>query len=285
MSRVARRLILAALSATLVAQACADGTVASASVQSQQLKRTWTYDVYLPEAYSNDALRFPVLYFLHGNGGRGSDWFVKGNLHRTLDRLIADGAIPPMIVVSPDAGKSWYVDSAEKMESAVLEDLIPEIQRRFRTIESREGRLLAGHSMGGYGALRFALGHPDLFAAAALMSPAIYADEPASNSTAHTVGVFGAPDFDPAAWKARAYPAQWDAYLARKQPVPLFISSGDDDTAILAESVRLFSKLTAARQPAELRVVDGAHVWPAWAGISPEALTYISRYAGRPSLQ
>jgi len=284
MGAIIRSIAIATFSIVSMAQAFAGGAVASASFESKHLKRTWVYDVYLPEGYADGKQRLPVLYFFHGTGGRGTDWFVKGGLHLTLDNLIASGAIPPTIVVSPDAGKSWYVDRAEQMETAILEDLIPEVQRRFRTIESREGRLLAGHSMGGYGVLRFVLEHPDRFAAAALMSPAIYADQPASNSTARTVGVFGSPDFDPAVWKSLSYPAQWDAFMAQKQTVPMFISSGDDDTAILAESVQLYTKLVAAHQPAELRVVNGAHVWPVWAGISPEALTYIYRYARRPSL-
>jgi S-formylglutathione hydrolase FrmB len=93
--------------------------------------------------------------------------------------------------VMPDAGTSWFVDAREKMESAVIDDLIPEVERTLRVLKSRDGRLIGGLSMGGYGALRFALKYPESFAAAALLSPAIYDPLPPPNSSARTVGVFG----------------------------------------------------------------------------------------------
>src|SRR4030095_4148863 len=76
-----------------------------------------------------------------------------------------------------EGNNGWYTDSAtvasDKYETYILQELIPEVQRRYRTIESRYGRGIAGLSMGGYGALKFGLKHPEMFAFAASMSGAL----------------------------------------------------------------------------------------------------------------
>ena len=193
--------------------------------------------------------------------------------------------MPPAIIVMPDAGATWYVDRKEKMETAVIQDLVGDVQRNFRVIDARKGRLIAGLSMGGYGSLRFALKYPEMFAAAALLSPAIYDPEPPQSSGARRAGVFGAPEFDAQVWKQLNYPALWDAFLAKKIAVPMYINSGDDDDYFIeAEATRLYSLLRKNGQPAELRIVDGPHRWPVWESTIGDAMRYIFRYADRPAV-
>jgi S-formylglutathione hydrolase FrmB len=184
----------------------------------------------------------------------------------------------------PDAGTSWFVDRKEKMESAVMGELLPEVEKNWKVLNNRAGRLVAGLSMGGYGAMRLALKYPEKFAAAALLSPAIYNPEPPENSSARKVGVFGSPDFDTAIWKANNYPALWEAYLAKKSPVPMYVNSGDDDDFFIeSEATQFYSLLRRNKQPAELRIVNGAHVWPVWESTIGDAMKYIFRYSARPS--
>lgn len=262
------------------------GTVVTREFASPALGRPWSYAVYLPDGYGAAALRYPVLYLLHGNGGNKLSWVNDGRIQHTADRLIADGDIPPCLIVMPDAGTSWFVDRAERMETAVIQDLIPEVESRWKALPRRTGRVIGGLSMGGYGALRFALKYPERFAAAALLSPAIYDPEPPAASSARKVGVFGAPDFDPAVWKAYNYPALWDAYLAKREAVPMYINSGDDDEFVIdQEAVRLYGLLRSRQQPAQLRIVDGAHVWPVWESTIGDAMKYIFRYAERPVVE
>jgi enterochelin esterase-like enzyme len=257
----------------------------SREFDSPALQRKWTYAVYLPEGYDTSSLRYPVLYLLHGHGGGLYDWVNLGHIQQTADALIARGDMPPAIIVMPDAGSTWYVDRKERMETAVIRDLVGDAERSFRAIGARNGRLVAGLSMGGYGALRFVLKYPEMFAAAALLSPAIYDPEPPSGSGARRAGVFGAPEFDPQVWKELNYPALWDAFLAQKVAVPMYINSGDDDTHFIeAEATRLYSLLRKNGQPAELRIVDGGHNWPVWEGTIGDALRYIFRYSARPAL-
>ena len=226
-----------------------------------------------------------MLYLLHGHGQDLYSWVNFGHIQPTADGLIAHGEIPPAIIVMPDAGMTWFVDRKEKMETAVIQDLVGDVQRTFRVIDDRKGRVVAGLSMGGYGALRFVLKYPEMFAAAGLLSPAIYDTQPPQASGARRAGVFGAQEFDAQVWKELNYPALWDAFLAKKIAVPMYINSGDDDDFFIeAEATRLYSLLRKNGQPAELRIVDGAHRWPVWESTIGDAMRYVFRYTARPAL-
>jgi S-formylglutathione hydrolase FrmB len=274
---------LFAAAALLLSLTAIAGTVVEREFRSAALDRDWKYAVYLPDGYDSAALTYPVLYLLHGNAGSRLSWIADGRIRQTADALIAAGDIPPCIIVMPDAGTSWYVDRKEAMETALLDDLIPDVERHWKAQTARDGRLIGGLSMGGYGALRFALKYPERFAAAALLSPAIYDPEPPESSAARRVGVFGAPEYDGNVWRDLNWPPLWDAYLAKQTPVPMYINSGDDDEFFIeAEAAKLYSLLRAHKQPAQLRIVDGAHAWPVWESTIGEAMRYVFRFAARP---
>src|ERR1044071_5566858 len=118
------------------------------------------YNVLLRSAYkrgSSKNRRYPVLYLLHGLGGSAGDWVSE------RARLADYAASYPFIIVVPEGKDGWYTDSATepnaKFESYFIEELMPDVARRFRTVAAREGRAVAGLSMGGYGSLKFALKH------------------------------------------------------------------------------------------------------------------------------
>jgi len=283
-----RRFLLASVAMLTLAPAipAIAGIVVSLEFRSSALDRTWAYAVYLPNGYESSDLSYPVLYLLHGNGGNRYSWVNDGHIQQTADALIASGDIPPCLIVMPDAGTSWYVDLKERMETAVINDLIPEVEKNWRALPLRGGRLVAGLSMGGYGAMRFALKYPEMFAAAALLSPAIYNPEPPENSMARRVGVFGSPNYESAVWEANNYPALWDTYLAKKMPVAMYVNSGDDDDFFIEhEAAAFYALLRRNKQPAELRIVDGAHVWAVWESTIGDAMKYIFRYAERPAVR
>ncbi|RQH08918.1 alpha/beta hydrolase [Paraburkholderia dinghuensis] len=275
MRRVLRTVLLAlsTLGAALSLPAPAS-TIATHTFHSTALGRDWSYVVYLPTGYSANGTRYPVLYLLHGNNGDAMDWVTHGDLQATTDGLIARHEIAPVVIVMPQGGTDWYVDRKEKMETAFGADLIPEIETHFAVSNERSGRAIGGVSMGGFGALRFALEHPDAFCGALLLSPAIYSNEPPPDSSARRVGVFGEHQFDSRVWHELNYPALWDRYFAQASRVPFFIASGNDDLAIVAESSLLYTRLRAAGNPASLRVIDGGHVWPVWRELLPAALKY-----------
>lgn len=136
-----------------------DGLLKSAS-----LGREMHYRVHLPAGCRASSHRHPTLYLLHGLTGSYIDWEGRTHLAEIAQRF-------DLIIVMPDADDSWYVNSAtgpqEKYEDYLTKDLLPEIDKNFRTIAARYARALAGLSMGGYGAMKLALKYPQLFAVAA----------------------------------------------------------------------------------------------------------------------
>jgi enterochelin esterase-like enzyme len=249
-------------------------TVISRSFHSEALGRDWSYTIYLPTGYRHDAPRIPVLYLLHGNNGDANDWLTQGHLQAAADTLIEHKEIPPVAIVMPQGGTDWYVDRKEKMETAFFADLLPEIETHYAVATQRGGRMIGGVSMGGFGALRYAMTQPELFCGALLLSPAVYANEPPPGSAARRVGVFGDRQFDPHVWHALNYPAQWERYMSRPYRLPMFIAAGDDDLTIQADASSLYTHLRLAGNPAALRIIDGGHTWEVWSALLPAALKY-----------
>ncbi|WP_345814627.1 alpha/beta hydrolase-fold protein [Paraburkholderia sp. PREW-6R] len=256
-------------------QAQADAsTVITRSFHSNALDRDWSYTIYLPTGYRHDGARIPVLYLLHGNNGDATDWITQGHLQTAADVLIEHKEMPPVAIVMPQGGTDWYVDRKEKMETAFFDDLLPEIESHYAVSTQRGGRMIGGVSMGGFGALRYAMTQPELFCGALLLSPAIYATEPPRASAARRVGVFGERQFDASVWHALNYPAQWEHYMSRPYRLPMFIAAGDDDLSIQAEASSLYTHLRLAGNPAALRIIDGGHTWDVWSALLPAALKY-----------
>jgi endo-1,4-beta-xylanase len=136
-----------------------------------------SYRLYLPPGYStNVTRRYPVIYFLHGRSVDSKRPITAGYIAR-VDAAIRSGVMPPTIVVLVQGlNTGWYVDAQDgqhPMESIVVKDLIAHVDSTYRTIATREGRAIEGHSMGGYGALHIGLKYPEIFAAVTGNSPAL----------------------------------------------------------------------------------------------------------------
>ncbi|MDX2156672.1 MAG: alpha/beta hydrolase-fold protein [Hyphomicrobiaceae bacterium] len=265
----------------------AQSVILKEDIPSAALARPFAYVVYLPKGYAQGDKRYPVLYLLHGAGGDEATWTKEGAVQTTVDRLIDAGSIPPAIIVMPGCKTCWWVDGAQdRAETAFWNELVPSISRRYRVIEGRRGRLIAGLSAGGYGAVRFAMRYPERVAAIAALSPAVYADLPPEISAARAQPPFRKADgsFDDRAWKEKNYPSSIDAYFAQPNKVAFYLMSGDNDRyGIAFETVTLFKRLYD-RQPelAELRIVDGDHSWGVWSLALGNALPFLFRHADKP---
>jgi S-formylglutathione hydrolase len=128
--------------------------------------------IYLPPSYATDRTRrYPVVYLLHGYTGTDLGYFgpTGRQLHVIAERVFASGAAREMILVMPNCmnayGGCMYSNSvtAGDWEGYVAEDLVAYMDKNYRTIATREGRGLAGHSMGGYGTMRIGMKRPDVF--------------------------------------------------------------------------------------------------------------------------
>jgi len=151
-----------------------DATIAPGLVQrtyASRAARTFvSYHVLVPAGYDhaeNAQRRYPVVMWLHGSGGGEAG---VAQVVREFETAMARGAIPPALVVFPNGKPQgmWCddVDGASPVETVTLDEVLPQIDSVFRTRASRDGRVVMGFSMGGYGALRFAMARPQTFAAA-----------------------------------------------------------------------------------------------------------------------
>lgn len=147
---------------------------------SKTLGHEVSYLISLPADYDKDTTkRYPVIYWLHGMGGNqrgGATMFLPH-----VQDAVKEGVMPPAIVVLVNGMvRAFYCDSSDgktPMESVIIRDLIPHIDQTYRTVGSREGRIIEGYSMGGFGAAHLGFKYPELFGtvvvnAGALIDPA-----------------------------------------------------------------------------------------------------------------
>ena len=165
--------------------AVAAGTVERITVHGKALEGNLEGDspdrevtVYLPAGYAaNQNRRYPVVYLLHGYGGRDDTFTARlANLQESGDRLAVAQGFSSAIVVTPNAYSlhkgSMYSNSPTTgdWERFIAEDLVAYMDGHYRTLPDRMSRGLAGHSMGGYGALRIGMKRADVFGALYIMS-------------------------------------------------------------------------------------------------------------------
>lgn len=231
------------------------------TLQSASLGRPIKYRVLLPERYASSADRYPVLYLLHGLDGHFDDW-------STRTRLAARARGLRLVIVMPEGGDSWYTnadDGSGAFEDYIAADLVRDVEAKFRVIRARYGRAIAGLSMGGYGAIKIALKHPGLFAAAGSLSGAFDAAEPAfaemfSAHTAEMRRIFGPPDGE----TRRANDVFAIASRAAPGTAPsLYLDCGTGDR--LLPSNRHLVEIVQARGLAyEYHETPGTHAWDYW---------------------
>lgn len=197
------------------AQAWTGGVIHFDTVSAPSLRKNLLGDpdrravsIYTPPGYSkNSRKRYPVVYLLHGFAADHRA-FIAGvytgmNMRMSMDSLINAGLIKPMIVVTPNARNafdgSFYTNSVTtgNWEDFVVKDLVSYVDSHYRTIRSRTGRGLAGHSMGGFGTLRVGMRHPEVFSAIYALSPCCLGQEhrTGKNFAASWKKVAGLTDF------------------------------------------------------------------------------------------
>src|SRR5207248_4491702 len=125
--------------------------------------------------YASSSKKYPTLYFLHGLFENEQSWIERGG-KEVLDDARAQRQIGEIIVILPNAGKSFYVnsfDGRERYEDFFIQELVPAIDKKYRTMLSVAERGVGGTSMGGYGALHLAMRHADVFGSASAQSAAL----------------------------------------------------------------------------------------------------------------
>ncbi|MEI6861284.1 MAG: alpha/beta hydrolase-fold protein [Verrucomicrobiota bacterium] len=210
--------------------------------------------IYTPPGYDGNAERYPVFYLLHGSGNTDSSWFLTGRENTILDNLIADGKAKPMILVNPlgyertgigtgpDQNLNASGGTGFWFEKEFLQDIIPYVDGKFRTVADADHRALGGLSMGGGHTIQIGFPNLDTFHSLVIMS-------------------MGAQNAD------RTYPTFFaDPAATNKKLKFLWVGVGSDDTLVGANARALEATLTARGiNHAPFWILPGArHEWVVW---------------------
>jgi enterochelin esterase-like enzyme len=155
------------------------GRTVDVSYRSKAAGTTVRYRVYLPPCYESSGRRYPYVILLHGSDRDQTEWTNLMHADRELEKGIANGSLPPMILVMPGGGdlaNTRIFTAGKSFESVVLDEIRPAVEKRFCTLGTRAGRAIGGISRGGFWAFLIALRHPGMFSAVAGHSPFFHPD-------------------------------------------------------------------------------------------------------------
>lgn len=242
--------------------------IVTLQLKSGLMKREMPYRVILPFRYKAEKEKlYPVIYLLHGLTGHFNDWTERTKIAEYATEY-------RFIIVMPEGGDGWYTDSAtasnDKYESYIIKELIPEIDRRFRTIANRENREIAGLSMGGFGAVKFGLKYPEKFALVGSFSGVLAAGEFTEKELSQRgyvgesiLNVFGKSDSQ-TRFENNLFRIIREMPTDKLKDLPLiYFDCGTED--IYLRGNRDFAALLLEKKiPHEYRQLPGGHTWVYW---------------------
>ncbi len=248
------------------------------SIRSRLLNVTRNYTVCLPESYSKaTGKKYPVLYLLHGHSHRNNTWVKDGRVQEVVARLTAANQACEMIIIMPDAGsiRDGYFDMENwPYEAFFFEEFIPFVEKKYRIAGTQAGRAVAGFSMGGGGAVAYALKHPDMFCSVFAMSALMTLPRQERAAVRNPeMEAFGRSVL---ANDCNAYIAHVDeATLEKLRNIRWFADCGDEDF-LLDVNFDFYREMQRAKIPCEFRVRDGGHDWEYWRTSLSMALSFVS---------
>jgi len=234
------------------------------------------FSVYLPADYASSQRSYPVVYLLHGFSDDETGWVQFGEANQIADKGIAEGKIPPCILIMPDGKVTWYCNSYDKKttwEDTFVNEFIPFVEKEYRIRAKKEFRAIAGLSMGGYGALKLSMRHSDLFSTCVALSSGTFTDEEIitksdSEYEMYFSGLFG-EELKGSARLNEAWKSNNPLDLIHSVPIEnlksirFWIDCGDDDFLYSGNSA-LHVEMRKLGIPHEYRVRDGSHSWSYW---------------------
>ena len=272
------RLFLLALLLAGAATAASAARVDTLAIPSAAMRKTCRAAVVLPASYAkNKKARYPVLYLLHGAYGNFRDWLTqtpdKQLLHRLADQY-------NLIIVNPEGETaSFYLDSPvspnSQFETYLTREVLPKIDQTYRTVADRKGRVIAGLSMGGHGALYLSARHPDLYCAAGSMSGALdlrsvnrkLSPEAVAQRAQLFAPILGSETDNADRFVANSVVSLVD--LMQRNHLPLIIDCGVDD-GLLEINREVHRRLLYNHTAHDYTERPGGHTWDYW----QEALPY-----------
>lgn len=260
----------------------AQSEVKQLTIKSKILGVEKNYSIYLPDGYKKSGKNYPVLYLLHGAKGVHTSWVEEkyGNMQAITDKTIANGGAKEMIVVMPDASGKGEKNAGKDMGyfnvegwrymDFFFEEFIPHIDKKFRTIATKEGRAIAGLSMGGGGSVVYAQKHPEFFNAAYSTSGLLDLQHRLTASpTFDAAFVWSVTQTSPVEHLRKAT----DEELEKLRSVRWMLDCGDDDKIIFT-NLDFFTEMKQKKVPVEFRVRNGKHNWIFWRETLPLILKF-----------
>lgn len=250
-------------------------------VASTAMGKTYKAAVVLPNSYAKGKTTFPVMYLLHGAYGHFSDW-LKNTPNKKLVHNLADQY--NMIIVMPEGETfSFYIDSPVNKESQfetfITQEVIQKVDKTYRTIANKSGRVITGLSMGGHGALYLSARHPDLFCAAGSMSGAVDMSTMLNRDSSAQVVKLMQPVFGDKSGNSELYEQNSVLRMADKikaNKLPLIIDCGVDDF-LIEPNRELHRRLVYNKVDHDYTERPGAHTWDYWENSLPYHVLFFSK--------
>jgi S-formylglutathione hydrolase len=252
------------------------------------------FAVLLPDGYDTVKEPLPLLLFLHGGGGNKN---YLTQMRSVFDEMWKAGTLPPVVVVTPSAARSFYMDykdGSQKWETFLVTEFLMHLRAQYKVTKDRKGTLLFGISMGGLGALRLGFKYPEVFGGLVAMEPGIdpvlkwkelSARYKFYRSAELMETIFGKP-FDEAYWEANnvATIAMKKADKLRGANLGIYIEAGDEDLFYLHEATEFLHRILWEKKILhEYHLVRGAdHVGRTIRPRAIEGLMFLTRLLNPP---
>lgn len=265
----------------------AQSKVDTIQVISAAMQKTLRAAVTTPDSYSEGNQQYATLYLLHGGSGAFGDWHQKTTEPDLLHRLANQYNL---IIVTPGVGPaSYYYDSplldSVRYETYMVKELIPEIDKTYRTLAKKESRAITGLSMGGHGAIVLSAKYPELFAAAGSMSGVMNIDTrmwkvPAEFRNLRQEGqkiMLGEISYDE---PFSEYTAVGLVEKIHANGLALIIDCGTDDF-LIDTNRQMHQLLLDQKTPHEYTERPGAHTWDYWTEALPVHVLFFDKHLKR----
>lgn len=273
------------LACLLLAASAHAARVDTLAIPSAAMHKTYRAAVVLPASYAkNKKAHYPVLYLLHGAWGHFGDWLNKTPDKQLLHRLADEYNL---IIVNPEGETfSFYLNSPvspdSQFETYLTQEVIAKIDQTYRTVASGKGRVIAGLSMGGHGALYLSARHPDLYCAAGSMSGALdlrtwnrkLAPAEAAGRARLWAPILGSEADNPERFADNSVLSLVEQL--HRNGLPLIIDCGVDD-GLIDINREVHRRLLYSNTPHDYTERPGAHNWEYWQTALPYQVLFLQQ--------